>query len=44
MSEEAPSASGPRLLERLEDETHLWIVRLRESIPPERNAPTFATL
>ena len=38
MSEVEPSATGPRLLERLEDEAHLWIVHLRESIPPQTEA------
>jgi 4'-phosphopantetheinyl transferase len=35
MSAVPASDSGPRLLAGLADEAHLWLVRLRESIPPE---------
>jgi len=31
---EALSTTEPRLLDRLADEAHIWLVRLRESIPP----------
>ena len=34
MSGELSSADGP-LVDRLADEAHLWLLRLRESIPPE---------